>query len=177
MTKRNVTSKLPLLEQGEQLNWHTTVQPYIAGHPRTRAIDVAAATGCTEAFALSLLSDEVWEIPGEALLDVLEEVGKWERVLILVRNGDAIAEVEVRSDSWYIKGDWLNWIEPDYNLHIRAAATGAILALIRAGDHGSSYSFNLVNQAGDVFCRFYARTPAAKERLSHFCAAYPRWPI
>ena len=30
--------------------------------------------------------------------------------------------------------------------------------------------------AQEVFCRLYARTPAAKERLSSFCTVYPRWP-
>lgn len=175
MTGSANNHQMPILEQGDHENWRDPVRQYIAGHPRARAIDIAAATGCTEAYALGLLSDVVWEIPGEALMDVLEEVRTWKRVMVLVRNADAIAEVEVGSDNWYLKGDWLNWIESDYNLHIRAAATDAILALIRRGDLGSSYSFNLVNQAGRVFCRLYARTPAAKERLSSFCAVYPRW--
>lgn len=176
MTESMHNHQLPLWEQGEQQHWPGLVRSYISEHPRARAIEIAAATGCTEAYALALLSDTVWEFSGETLLDVLEEVKAWDRVMVLVRNGEAIAEVEVSSDSWYIKGDWLNWIEPDYNLHIRAAATTTILALIRAGAHGPSYSFNLVNQAGEVFCRFYARTPAARERLPAFCAPYPRWP-
>jgi putative heme degradation protein len=92
--------------------------------------------------------------------------------MALIRNGDAVAEVEVPGDIWYINGDWLNWIDHGYNLHIRVAATDHILALIRPGKGGPTYSFNLVNQAGQVFCRFYARTAADKSRFQEFCARY-----
>jgi putative heme degradation protein len=92
--------------------------------------------------------------------------------MALIRNGDAVAEIEVPGHSWYINGDWLNWIDAGYNLHIRLAATVQILALIRSGKRGPTYSFNLVNQAGQVFCRFYARTAADKSRFELLCTQY-----
>lgn len=165
-------NRTQVLNEKDKLDWRYVVEQYIADNPRARATDIARATGCTEAYALIALSDKVWEIPEENLPEVLDEVRTWETAMILVRNGEAIAEVEVRSDIWHINGDWLNWIETDYNLHIRIAATAYILALVRAGKHGPTYSFNLVNQAGQVFCRFYARTQAAKESLSAFCETY-----
>jgi putative heme iron utilization protein len=150
------------------------VQAFIAQNPKARASDIAAAVGCTEAYALSALSDEVWKIPAAGLPKVLAEIKAWTRVMVLVRNGDAVAEVEVPGHSWYVNGDWLNWIDQAYNLHIRLAATDHILALIRPGKRARTYSFNLVNEAGQVFCRFYARTPAARESFLSFCASFQK---
>ena len=150
------------------------IRAYLAEHPRARAIDIAAAVGCTEAEALTVLSDQVWLIPAADLPQVLAEIKSWPRLMALIRNDDAVAEVEVPGDIWYLKGDWLNWIDRGYNLHIRTAATDHILALVRSGKHGFTYSFNLVNQAGQIFCRFYARTPVDQDRLVAFCVSYQK---
>jgi putative heme degradation protein len=156
----------------EHSDWRPAIQAYLAEHPKARAIDIATATGCTEAEALSFLSDRVWQIPAADSAKVLAEIKRWPRVMALIRNGDAVAEIEVPGDIFYLNGDWLNWIDEGYNLHIRLAATSQILALIRAGKRGPTYSFNLVNQAGQVFCRFYARTATDKSRFEDFCASY-----
>ena len=162
-------AKLRRPEETDRLN---KIDTFIAQNPRARAIDVAAAIGCTEAEALSAMSGEAWEIPTEALPEVLAELRTWGRVMVLVRNADAVAEVEVPSDSWYVNGDWLNWIDEDYNLHLRVVATDQILALVRPGKRGPTHSFNLVNRSGRVFCRFYTRTPAASKRFLDFCRAH-----
>lgn len=153
-------------------DWRSAVQTYIAQNPGARAIDIAGALGCTEAEALSVLSDAVWDIPAADLLKVLAEIRAWGPVLVLVRNRDAVAEVEAPGDGGTVSGDWLNWIDEGYNLHIRVAATHRILALVRPGQRSPTHSFNLVNQAGQVFCRFYVRTPAARTRFLTFCQAY-----
>lgn len=163
------------MERARQLkkpNWRDAVRSYASQNPGARAIDIARALGYTEAEALSALSETAWEIPGGDLSKLLAEVAGWGRVLALVRNEDAVAEIEVPADSGRLNGDWLNWIEEGYNLHIRIAATNHILALVRSGKRGPTYSFNLVNQAGQVFCRFYTRTPAATARFLDFCRAY-----
>ncbi len=160
----------------EDSDWSGAVQNYLAENPRARAIDIADALGCTEAEVLSVLSDSVWKISKVDLLKVLAEIRTWGDVMVLVRNGDAVAEVEVQAEGGQVSGDWLNWIEAGYNLHIRCAATHHVLALIRPGKRGLTYSFNLVNQAGQVFCRFYTRTPAATARFLTFCQAYQAQP-
>jgi putative heme iron utilization protein len=113
-----------------------------------------------------------WEIPAWDLSGVLAEIAVWERVMLLVRNGDAVAEVEVPAAEGAVSGDWLNWIGEGSNLHIRVSAARRILALVRPGKSGLTYSFNLVDQAGQVYCRFYTRTPAASKRFLAFCSAY-----
>jgi putative heme iron utilization protein len=163
---------LARLWQRDGADWRSAVQAYVAENPEARAIDIAAVLGCTEGEALSALSDAVWEIPGADLPQLLTEIRAWGPVLVLVRNGDAIAEVEVPGDTGYVHGDWLNWIDEGINLHIRIAATRQILALVRTGKRGPTHSFNLVNQSGQVFCRFYTRTPAARARFLTFCQAY-----
>lgn len=135
------------------------------------AIDVARETGRSEAEVLAAQSQQVWALPASALDDVLAEIRTWEHVMILVRNTDAVAEIEVPGDAWYRSGDWLNWIDAGYNLHLRVTATAQILGLVREGKNGPTYSFNLVNAAGHVFCRFYARTPAAQRSFEEFCHA------
>jgi putative heme degradation protein len=147
----------------------TDIHEYIVQHPGARAIDIAAALGCTEAQALTALSDTTWELPADHMPELLREVAAWGRVMVLIRNSDAVAEVEVAADESYLSGDWLNWIGETHNLHIRVGATQRILALVRSGKRGPTYSFNLVNRAGQVFCRFYTRTSAAAERFVVFC--------
>jgi putative heme iron utilization protein len=146
------------------------IHEYIIQHPGAWAIDIAAALGCTEAQALSALSDMAWELPADYMPELLREVAVWGRVMVLIRNADAVAEVEVAADGSYLNGDWLNWIGETHNLHIRVGATRRILALVRSGKREPTYSFNLVNRAGHVFCRFYTRTPAAAERFMAFCS-------
>jgi putative heme degradation protein len=167
-----MTNSQSIKENHQPPDWPRVVQAYLAEHPKARAIDIAAAVGCTEAYALSFLSEQVWPIPGVDLSRVLAEIRSWARVMALIRNGDAVAEVEVPGHSGYINGDWLNWIDEGYNLHIRVAATDHILALVRQGKRGPTYSFNLVNQVGQVFCRFYARTAPDKSRFEDFCLRY-----
>lgn len=156
-------------QQVAQLPAQIDIHEYIVQNPGARAIDIAAALGCTEAQALSALSDTTWELPADRMPDLLREVAAWGRVMVLIRNTDAVAEVEVAAEGGYLNGDWLNWIDETHNLHIHVRATQRILALIRSGKRGPTYSFNLVNQGGHVFCRFYTRTPAAAERFVAFC--------
>jgi putative heme degradation protein len=148
------------------------VQTFVSQNPGARAIDIAHALGCTEAQALSTLSDVAWEILAADLPRVLTELSTWERIMILVRNQDAVAEVEVPGEGGYVSGDWLNWIDADYNLHIRIGATRQILALVRPGKRGLTHSFNLVNREGLVFCRFYTRNQRDSERFLAFCQGY-----
>ena len=151
------------------LHYAAAVRSYVSENPKARAIDIAGALGCTEAEALSALSDSGWQISGTELPLVLTEVRAWNRVMVLVRNKDGVAEVEVPGDAGTVKGDWLSWIDTESNLHIRIAATHNILALIRTGKRGRTYSFNLANQEGQVFCRFYTRTRVDEERFLVFC--------
>jgi putative heme degradation protein len=153
-------------------NWRDAVKTFVAQNPRARAIDIAAALGCTEAQALSALSDVAWDIPAADLPQVLSEVRAWERMMVLVRNQDAVAEVEVAGAGGYVNGDWLNWIGEGDNLHIRIGATHQILALVRPGKRGPTHSFNLVNREGLVFCRFYTRSQMDAERFLGFCGTY-----
>jgi putative heme degradation protein len=159
-------------EQAEMTDQQHALQTYIATHPAARASDIAAALGCAEAEALSALSETVWEIPDIDLPQVLSEIRAWPRAMVLVRNADAVAEVEVAGEGGRVSGEWLNWIEEGFNLHVHIASTHHVLALVRPGKRGMTYSFNLVNQAGQVFCRFYTRTPAARRRFLNFCRAY-----
>lgn len=147
---------------------HSRIEAYHAEQPKARAIDIAAATGCTEAEALSFLSDQVWRFSQTNLGQILAEIRRWDRVMVLVRNQDGVAEVEVPGELGTLNGDWLNWIDDGYNLHIRQAATRQILALVRPGKRGPTYSFNLVNESGQVFCRFYARTPPVQQSFLSF---------
>ena len=159
-------------QQPEEPDRRNAVRAFASKNPKARAIDIACALGCTEAQALSALSDVAWQIQGADLPKVLTEIRAWERIMVLVRNQDAVAEVEVPGEGGYVSGDWLNWIEEDYNLHIRIRATYHILALVRAGKRGPTHSFNLVNREGLVFCRFYTRNRGDSERFLAFCQTY-----
>ena len=156
----------------EETKWRDAVKTFVSQNPRARAIDIAIALGCTEAQTLSALSDVAWDIPAADLPQVLTEVRTWERIMVLVRNQDAVAEVEVTGAGGYVNGDWLNWFGEGYNLHIRIGATHQILALVRPGKRGPTHSLNLVNREGLVFCRFYTRSQPDSERFLGFCRTY-----
>ena len=148
------------------------IQDYQVQHPKARAIDIAHELECSESEALAALSTLVFNLPATALTEVLAEIKSWQYVLVLVRNQHAIAELTVPADAWHIKRDWLNWTDVPYNLHINLTATEQILGLVRVGKNGPTHSFNLINQQGDAFCRFYTRTPSAKDRFLTFCQSY-----
>jgi putative heme degradation protein len=157
------------LQRAAQPPVQADIHKHIIQNPGVRAIDIATALGCTEAEALTALSNAAWELPANRIPDLLREMAAWGPVMVLIRNADAVAEVEVAADGSYVNGEWLNWIGEPHSLHIRVGATQRILALVRSGKRGPTYSFNLVNRAGQVFCRFYTRTPAAAERFVAFC--------
>lgn len=149
--------------------WRLAVYTYRAENPGARAIEIAQALGCTEAEALAALSNPVFDLDATALPKVLAEIRSWELVLVLVRNVSAVAELTVPADNFYVKKNWLNWIDDDYNLHINIGATKHILGLVRPGKQGLTHSFNLINRQGHVFCRFYTRTGSATVRFLEFC--------
>jgi putative heme degradation protein len=172
MSVRVERKERPDSQQPENADWRLTLEAFVSENPKARAMDIAYALGCTEAQALCALSELAWQFPGSDLPQVLSEIVTWERIMILVRNQDAVAEVEVPGEGGHVSGDWLNWIDEDYNLHIRLEATHRILALVRPGKRGPTHSFNLVNREGFVFCRFYTRNQPDSERLLRFCQAY-----
>jgi putative heme iron utilization protein len=137
-------------------------------------LDVARALGCTESDAMAAVSDRVAELPAGELESAMERVRGWGQVLALVRNADAVAEIDVPGDGWYIRNGWLNWITDEYNLHIRVANLVRLLGLTREGMHGVTHSLNLVNEAGEVFFRVYARNEAARESFEELCRPHLR---
>ena len=153
-------------------DWSDAVRAYASEHPRTPALDIARELGCTETDAMIALSEVVAELPVERLEAVLAGVRGWGQVLALVRNTDAVAEVEVPGDGCYLRNGWLNWITDAYNLHIRVASLARLLALTRPGMHGTTYSLNFVNDRGEIFFRLYARTEEAQERFEELYRPY-----
>lgn len=145
------------------------VQAYATTHPNAKAIDIARMLPCTEAEALAGLSQGVYHWSATALPDILADIRTWGQVMVLVRNHSAVAELTVPADQYYVKNNWLNWIDESYNLHLNLQATHHILGLIRPGKTGQTYSFNLVDEPGQVFCRFYARTPQAIDQFLARC--------
>ena len=69
-----MNDRQPTGQNHEDVDWHPAIQAYLLEHPRARAIDIAAAVGCTEAVALSFLSEQIWRIPAADLPKVLAEI-------------------------------------------------------------------------------------------------------
>jgi putative heme degradation protein len=146
------------------------LRSFLKENPQAAAIDAARATGCTEAEALTAQSVKVVRLRNTTAKLVLDEVRQWDQVLVLIRNADAVAELTVSGYKLILsEGDWLNYLEEGANLHIRISATTEVLGLIRMGKAGLTYSFNLVNETGEVFCRFYALTAKDITAFKAFC--------
>lgn len=139
----------------------------IAQYPRLSAMDLQAKINASEAEIMAAMSNQVIEIPLADLDAVLENLRGWGEVMSLIRNRDAVCELKFEAGTMYRKGEWLNSIDPIYNLHIRIAAARRMLLLVKAnhkGD-GQTASLNFANAAGEVFWRVYAQTPAAQARF------------
>ena len=92
----------------------------------------------------------------------------------LIRNRDAVCELKFEASTLYRHNEWLNSIDPVYNLHIRIAATRRILLLVKANHKrdGQTASLNFANEAGHVFWRVYAQSAMAQQQFAEFMKQY-----
>ncbi len=137
-------------------------------------MDLQAKVNAPEIDIMIAMSDEAVEIPLADLDSVLEYVRGWGEVMSLIRNRDAVCELKFSAATLYRTGDWLNSIDPTYNLHIRLAAVQRILLLIKSNHKrdGQTASLNFANQAGHVFWRVYAQSEAAQEQFRQLMDRY-----
>jgi putative heme degradation protein len=107
-------------------------------------------------------------------VEVLENLSGWGEVMSLIRNRDAVCELKFPAASLYRHNEWLNSIDPAYNLHIRIANTRRILLLKKANHKrdGQTLSLNFANAAGHVFWRVYAQSAEAQEQFRHLMEQY-----
>jgi putative heme iron utilization protein len=152
----------------------TIIKATIAQHPRLSAMDLQAKINASEVEIMAAMSDEVVEIPLAHRDEVLENLRGWGQVMSLIRNRDAVCELKFEAGTLYRHGEWLNSLDPIYNLHIRIAASQRILLLVKANHKrdGQTRSLNFANAAGELFWRVYAQTPAAQTRFEQLRQNY-----
>ncbi|GIK36284.1 MAG: hypothetical protein BroJett011_01170 [Chloroflexota bacterium] len=146
----------------------------IRQNPRLSAMDLQAKIAAPEVEIMIAMSDQAVEIPLADLDMVLENLRGWGEVMSLVRNRDAVCELKFPAETLYRTSDWLNSIDPAYNLHIRIAATRRILLLVKANHKrdGQTASLNFANAAGHVFWRIYAQSAVAQEQFGLLMERY-----
>jgi putative heme degradation protein len=143
------------------------IKAVIKANPRLSALDLQAKINAPEVEIMIAMSDQAVEIPLADLDTVLEKLRSWGEVMSLIRNRDAVSELNFEASTLYRHNEWLNSINPAYNLHIRIANTRRILLLIKANHKrdGQTTSLNWANQTGHVFWRVYAQSAAAQEQF------------
>lgn len=148
----------------------------IRQYPHLSASDLHIRLGAAEVDVMAAMADQAVEVPVAALDKLLEQVRQWGQVLSLIRNQDAVSELKFPASSLYRQGDWLNSIDPAYNLHIRIAATHRILLLIRSNHkrNGRTCSVNFANATGAVFWRVYARSEPDQRSFRDLMTFYSR---
>lgn len=151
-----------------------TIRAAIKENPRLSALDLQAKIAAPEVEIMVAMSDQVVEIPLADLDTVLENMRGWGEVMSLIRNQDAVCELKFPAATLYRHNEWLNSIDPAYNLHIRIAATRRILLLVKANHKrdGQTTSLNFANSAGHVFWRVYAQSAAAQEQFGLLMERY-----
>lgn len=150
------------------------IRRIIAQNPRLSAMDLQAKIAAPEVEIMIAMSDQAIEIPLTDLDAVLENLRGWGEVMSLVRNRDAVCELKFPAATLSRTEDWLNSIDPAYNLHIRIANTQRMLLLVKANHKwdGQTTSLNFANAAGHVFWRVYAQSEAAQEKFRQLAARY-----
>lgn len=148
----------------------------IRENPRLSAIDLQAKVTAPEAEIMIAMSDEAVEIPLADLDTLLENLRTWGQVMSLIRNRDAVCELKFEAGTLYRHNEWLNSIDPAYNLHIRIANTRRILLLVKANHKrdGQTASLNFANEAGHVFWRVYAQSALAREQFEQLWQRYEK---
>lgn len=148
----------------------------IRQHPQLSAMDLHVRLGVAEVDIMEAMADQAAEVPVTDLELLLEQVRQWGQVLSLIRNQDAVSELKFPANTLQRRGDWLNSIEPAYNLHIRIAATQRIMLLIRSNHKrdGKTCSVNFANRAGTVFWRVYAKSEPDQRSFRDLMKVYSR---
>lgn len=146
----------------------------IQQNPRLSALDLRAKIDAPEVEIMIAMSDEAVEIPLADLDTVLENLRTWGEVMSLIRNRDAVCELKFEASTLYRHNEWLNSIDPAYNLHIRIANTRCILLLVKANHKrdGQTASLNFANAAGHVFWRVYAQSLEAQRQFEVLMTQY-----
>lgn len=152
----------------------TALKQIIRQNPRLSALDLQTKIAAPEVEIMRAMSDHGVEIPLAELDRVLENLRGWGEVMSLVRNRDAVCELKFPAGTLYRTNEWLNSIDPAYNLHIRIAAARRILLLVKANHKrdGQTTSLNFANSAGHVFWRVYAQSAAAQEQFAVLLERY-----
>lgn len=150
------------------------IRSAIKDNPRLSALDLQAKIAAPEVEIMAAMSGRAVEIPLADLDAVLENVRGWGEVMSLIRNRDAVCELKFPAETLYRHNEWLNSIDPAYNLHIRIAAAQRILLLVKANHKrdGQTASLNFANSAGHVFWRVYAQSAAAQEQFGQLLKQY-----
>ena len=148
----------------------------IRQHPHLSASALHIRLGVAEVDVMEAMADQVAEVPVADMDMLLEQVRQWGQVLSLIRNQDAVSELKFPANSLYRQGDWLNSIDPAYNLHIHITATQRILLLIRFNHKrdGRTCSVNFANSAGAVFWRVYAKSEPDQSSFRDLMKLYSR---
>jgi putative heme iron utilization protein len=150
------------------------IKEVIAQNPRLAAMDLQAKIAAPEVEIMIAMSDATVEIPLTDLEVVLENIRSWGEVMSLIRNRDAVCELKFSAATLYRTNDWLNSIDPAYNLHIHIANTRRILLLAKSNHKrdGQTASLNFANAAGHVFWRVYAQSEMAQEQFKRLMERY-----
>ncbi len=150
------------------------LQEIFRQNPTLSPTDLQAKFNVSEAILMLAMANEAGEVPLVELDSLLETIRQWGEVLSLIRNQNAVSELLFQAQTLYRRGDWLNSIDPAYNLHIRIAATRRILLLIRANHRreGKTFSVNFVDASGSVFWRLYARSETDREKFGQLLEMY-----
>jgi putative heme iron utilization protein len=143
-------------------------------YPRLSALDLQAHLNAPEVEIMIAMADQAVEIPLADLDMVLENLRGWGQVMSLIRNRDAVCELQFNAATLYRHHEWLNSIDPAYNLHIRIANTQRILSLVKANHKrdGQTASLNFANAAGHVFWRVYAQSPSTQAQFNGLMKRY-----
>lgn len=160
----------------EDIPFQEKLREAIRQHPQMSALDLHLRLGVAEVDIMAAMADQAAEVPLADLEPLLEQVRQWGQVLSLIRNQDAVSELKFPADSLRRRGDWLNSIDPAYNLHVRIAATQRIMLLIRSNHKrdGKTCSVNFANRAGAVFWRIYAKSEPDQRSFRGLMKVYSR---
>jgi putative hemin transport protein len=159
----------PPVEPDEAIDAEALREAWAAMTDTHQAHGLLREHGVAREQALRLLGRE-WATPvrAEALQALLEGIAEdGEDVMVFVGNPGAIGIHKGLLHKIVPMDEWLNVLDPDFNLHVRTAGLAGQWVVRKPTDRGMVWSLEVYDEDGDVLLQLFgSRTEAQSQRQS-----------
>jgi putative heme utilization carrier protein HutX len=160
-------------ESDQQTGTSDRIRAAVEKNPRKMTLQLARDLGVPEVEVIRAFpADRVMELDASRWQELLESLGPFVAVRVLVSNGAATIEVDGQFGGFSTAGEFFNVQTPTLDMHIRWQQLAAVFAVEKPGhmDGTATRSFQFFDQAGAAAFKIFLNFggPIAPEREARF---------